>query len=214
MTQHIDIDFVSDIACPWCAVGLYSLEQALQRMGGTVSARIRFRPFELDPAMRAEGEDSDEYLARKYGASGAQLQMAREAIARRGAEVGFAFDLDKRKRIFNTFDAHRLMHWAGQEGRQRELAGALFKAYFSDGENPGDHAVLIRLAGEAGLDCERAEAILASGKFSAEVREMEAWNQRSGIHAVPAVIVSGKYLIQGGEPPDVFEQALRKIIAL
>jgi predicted DsbA family dithiol-disulfide isomerase len=213
MTQQLDIDFVSDVACPWCAVGLYSLEEALRRLGDAVSVRVRFRPFELDPDVGPEGEATDEYLARKYGASSAQLQMAREAIAQRGAGVGFVFDLDKRKRVFNTFDAHRLMHWAGQAGRQRELAGALFKAYFTDGENPGDHAVLIRLADEAGLDCERARAILASGEFAGEVREMEAWNQRSGIHAVPAVIVSGKYLIQGGEPPEVFEQALRKIIA-
>lgn len=223
MAHPLDIDFVSDVSCPWCAIGLYSLEAALARLGNRVSATIRFRPFELNPDMPSAGEDTNEHLARKYGASGAQLDMARHAISQRGADVGFIFNLDKRSRIYNTFDAHRLMYWAGQHaehvehvghvGQQRELATALFKAYFTDGDNPGDHSVLIALAGTAGLDQVRAKAILDSDEFADEVRELEVWNRHHGIQAVPAVIINGKYLIQGGEPPEVFETTLRKIIA-
>ncbi len=213
MSIDITIDFISDVSCPWCAVGLYSLETALTRLGSAVSPRLTFRPFELNPDMPAEGEDSIAHLARKYGANEAQLEQTRAAITQRGAEVGFSFHLDKRTRIYNSFDAHRLLHWAGLEGKQRELAIALFTAYFTDGENPSDHAVLLRLVAAVGLDEARAHAILTSTEFADEVRQMEAWNHSNGIQAVPAVIINGKYLIQGGQPPEAFEQALRQIIS-
>jgi predicted DsbA family dithiol-disulfide isomerase len=219
MTTAITIDFISDVSCPWCAVGLYSLETALARIGSAVptgdaiSPRLTFRPFELNPDMPPEGEDSIAHLARKYGASEQQLEHTRAAITQRGADVGFTFHLDKRTRIYNSFDAHRLLHWAGLEGKQRELAIALFTAYFTEGENPSDHEVLLRVASSVSLDQARTKAILASTEFADEVRQMEAWNQQNGIQAVPAVIINGKYLIQGGQPPEAFEQALRQIMA-
>jgi predicted DsbA family dithiol-disulfide isomerase len=111
----------------------------------------------------------------------------------------------------NTFEAHRLLHWAGLEGRQRELKHALLQAYHGQGENPGAHDVLIRLAGEVGLDAEQAREVLASGRYAAEVRAEERRWQELGINSVPSVIVDGQYLIQGGQPPAVFEQALREI---
>jgi predicted DsbA family dithiol-disulfide isomerase len=212
MTTAITIDFISDVSCPWCAVGLYSLETALTRIGSAVSPRLTFRPFELNPDMPPEGEDSIAYLARKYGANEQQLEQTRAAITQRGADVGFTFHLDKRTRIYNSFDAHRLLHWAGLEGKQRELAIALFTAYFTQGENPSDHEVLMRAATSVGLDKERAKTVLQSAEFADEVRQMEVWNQQNGIQAVPAVIINGKYLIQGGQPPEAFEQALRQII--
>ncbi|NEX60525.1 DsbA family oxidoreductase [Noviherbaspirillum galbum] len=211
MTKPMKIDFVSDVSCPWCVIGLHALEQALDRVGDEVRADIHFQPFELNPNMVPEGEDIDEHLAAKYGASAEQAARNREAIRERGESVGFRFNMGKRGRIYNTFDAHRLLHWAHEEGRQKELKHALFKAYFTDGENPGAHEVLLRVAGEAGLDVARAKEILESDAYAEQTREQEQFYLDQGIHSVPAVIVNDRYLIQGGQPVEAFEHALRQI---
>ncbi|MFT4242991.1 MAG: DsbA family oxidoreductase [Acidovorax sp.] len=211
MPTALKIDFVSDISCPWCAIGLHALEQAADRLKGEVVLDLHFQPFELNPQMPPEGQDIDEHLHEKYGASPEQSQRTRSAIAERGAAVGFAFNMDKRGRIYNTFDAHRLLHWAGQKGLQPQLKHALFKAYFTDGQNPGSHDVLLNAAQAVGLDVEEARTVLESGQYADEVREREAFYQQHGIHSVPAVIVNDRHLIQGGQPVEVFEQALRQI---
>ncbi|HEV8313281.1 MAG TPA: DsbA family oxidoreductase [Burkholderiaceae bacterium] len=203
------IDFVSDVACPWCAVGLYSLERALESIGDAIEVELHFRPFELNPQMEPEGEDAAEHLARKYGLTPQQLDRNRATIRERGADVGFEFG--NRTRVWNTFDAHRLLHWAGLEGRQRELKHALLRAYHGRGENPGAHDVLLKLAREVGLDVDRAREVLESGRYAGEVRAEERHWQELGIHAVPSVIVDDRHLIQGGQPPDVFERALRQL---
>ncbi|MCG2583550.1 DsbA family oxidoreductase [Massilia sp. TS11] len=213
MTTSLHIDFVSDVSCPWCAIGLKSLEQALANAADAVHAEIRFQPFELNPDMGAEGEDIIAHLARKYGASPQQLQQTQEMIRARGAELGFVFDMDQRSRIYNTFDAHRLLHWAEDSGRQQALKMALFEAYFTRGENPGATEVLLAAVDKAGLDRAEAAAILASERFAAEVREREQYYLRAGINSVPAVIINNRHLISGGQPPQVFEQALRQIAA-
>lgn len=215
MMKPLKIDFVSDVSCPWCAVGLASLQTALQRLGPTVPVEINFQPFELNPQMVAEGEDTTEHLRNKYGSTPEQAASIRETIRARGAELGFVFNMDKRSRIYNTFDAHRLLHWAHLEGHGHQLAlkQALLKAYFTDGEDPSDHAVLLRLATQVGLDSERAKEILASDTFAAEVREQEQFYQQQGIHSVPAVVINDRHLISGGQPPEVFEQALRQLAA-
>jgi predicted DsbA family dithiol-disulfide isomerase len=209
------IDFVSDVSCPWCAIGLNALETALRRLAGEVRAELHFQPFELNPQMAPAGEDIVEHLTRKYGIDAAQVERNAEAIRQRGASVGFTFGHGKRRRIYNTFDAHRLLHWAGLESaeRQRALKHALLRAYFTDGDDPSDPAVLQRAASAAGLDAERATAILASDEYAAEVRERERHWQQLGIQAVPAVVIDGRHLIQGGQPPEVFEQALRQLSA-
>lgn len=209
----LKIDFVSDVSCPWCAVGLASLQTALDRVGAAVQVVLTFQPFELNPQMAPEGEDTTKHLSRKYGSTPEQAAAIRETIRARGAELGFVFNLDKRSRIYNTFDAHRLLHWAHLEGRQLALKKALLKAYFTDGEDPSNHAVLVRVATEVGLDPERAKAILDSDSFAAEVREQEQFYLQQGIHSVPAVVINDRHLISGGQPPEVFEQALRQIAA-
>jgi predicted DsbA family dithiol-disulfide isomerase len=211
MNKHIRIDFVSDVSCPWCVIGLKSLEAALRRIGDEVTAEMHFQPFELNPQMGAAGEDIAEHLQLKYGAAPEQFERSREALRVRGAELGFDFQLDKRERIYNTFDAHRLLHWAGLEGRQQALQEALFAAYFSAGKNPSDHEVLANIAADVGLDRARAEQILESAQYAKEVRERERFYLEQGIHAVPAVIVNERHLIQGGQPVDVFERAIRQI---
>lgn len=212
MTQ-LRIDFVSDISCPWCVIGLKSLEQALANIGDVADVDLHFHPFELNPQMAPEGEDIGEHLARKYGATEEQGAKTRAMIRERGAELGFEFAMDKRSRIYNTFDAHRLLHWAELQGRQRELKMALFEAYFTNGENPGSHEVLTRVAADIGLDATEAAEVLATGAYEEEVREQEEFFQRQGISAVPAIIINQKHLISGGQPPDVFEKALRQIAA-
>jgi predicted DsbA family dithiol-disulfide isomerase len=209
--KTLKIDFVSDVACPWCAVGLNALERALERVGPELNAELHFQPFELNPTMPAEGADTVTYLSNKYGISAQQIASNQAAIRERGAAVGF--DFGNRPRVWNTFDAHRLLHWAGLHGKQRELKHALLKAYHGDGRNPGAHEVLLELAGAVGLDVDAAREVLQSGAFTDEVREAEATWQQAGIHSVPSIVINDRHLIQGGQPVEVFEQALRQIAA-
>ena len=207
------IDFVSDVACPWCAIGLHGLEEALRRTAGIVDAELRFQPFELNPDMGPAGESVDAHLTRKVGMSADQLAGSREMLRERAAALGFQFNQSSRSRMYNTFDAHRLLHWAGTLGRQRELKRALFKANFSDDANVSDREVLVGLAATAGLDADAAREVLASGRYAGEVREAEKlWISR-GIQGVPGIVINGKWLISGGQPPEAFEQALRQIAA-
>jgi predicted DsbA family dithiol-disulfide isomerase len=213
MTPLLKIDFVSDVSCPWCAIGLESLQTALAGLEGQVAVDMHFQPFELNPQMVPEGEDTTEHLAKKYGSTSEQAAAIRETIRARGAELGFTFNLDKRGRIYNTFDAHRLLHWAELQGASLQLAlkKGLLKAYFTDGENPSDKAVLVRVAGAVGLDTAQAQAVLDSGDYAAEVRAQQKYYLQQGINSVPAVIINDRHLISGGQPPEVFAQALRQI---
>jgi predicted DsbA family dithiol-disulfide isomerase len=205
------IDFVSDVSCPWCAIGLNALEQAIGRLDGDVAVDLHFQPFELNPQMAPEGEDATEHLVRKYGSTPEQLERNREAIRARGAALGFTFG--PRGRVYNTFDAHRLLHWAALEGadKARALKHALLRAYFTDGEDVSSADVLVRVAAATGLDAERARAILASDEYADEVRTQERYFTDRGIHSVPAIILDGRHLISGGQPVEVFEGALRQI---
>ena len=214
MKKHIKIDFVSDVSCPWCAIGLQSLKTALQRLDGDLEVSLNFQPFELNPQMVAEGEDITEHLHKKYGSTPEQAAAARENIRARGEALGFTFNMDKRARIYNTFNAHRLLHWAESQGKQLELKKALLTAYFTDGENPSDAALLVRVAASVGLDADRAQAILDSNEFADEVRAQQRFYQQSGINSVPAIILNDQHLISGGQPPEVFEQALRQIAGI
>ena len=211
--QALRIDFVSDVSCPWCAVGLASLERALDALKDEVRAEIHFQPFELNPQMAREGEDVGEHISKKYGMSRAQLAQNQENIRQRGAAVGFTFNMDRRTRIVNTFDAHRLLHWAALEGRQAELKQALLAAYFTDGRDVSSHEVLVDVAASVGLDPAEAQRVLAEDRYAQDVRAQEQFYQAQGIRAVPSVIVNDRYLIQGGQPAEVFEETLRRIAA-
>jgi predicted DsbA family dithiol-disulfide isomerase len=210
MPQPLKIDFVSDIACPWCAIGLSSLQLALARLGETVDADIAIHPFELNPQMHAGGEDIVDYLGEKYGRTPAQIAEAQAMIRERGESVGFAFG--PRTRVYNTFDAHRLMYWAAIDGKQLPLKQALLRAYHSEGKDPSDHAVLIDAARSVGLDPVRATAVLQSGDYADEVRAEEREYQAKGIHSVPAIIFNGRYLVSGGQPVETFEQVIQQVL--
>jgi len=208
MSPSVDIAFVSDVACPWCAIGLASLEQALARVGGEMNATLRVEPFELNPDMGPEGADLVQYIARKYGRTPEQIAQVQSMIRERGAAVGFAFG--PRKHVWNTLDAHRMLHWAQLEGRALDLKRALLRAYHGEGRNPGAPDVLLELATEVGLDPARAKAILESREYEAEVRERERYWQEMGVGGVPFVVVNNKYALEGAQPPEAFEQVLRQ----
>ena len=220
MTTALKIDFVSDVSCPWCVIGLRALDEAIARVGSDITTDIHFQPFELNPKMPAEGQEITEHITEKYGITAAQADANRENIRARGADLGFKFAMANeagggRSRIYNTFDAHRLLHWAETQGPglQKALKEALFKAYFTDGQSPGSQDVLVRVAGEVGLDAVRAREVLVSGEYADDVREREQFYLSQGISSVPAVIINDRHLISGGQPAEVFEQALRQIAA-
>jgi predicted DsbA family dithiol-disulfide isomerase len=211
MKQAIKIDFVSDVACPWCAVGLSSLQLALSRLGDSVDAELVMHPFELNPQMVAEGEDLIEHIGKKYGRTPQQVLQAQAEIRQRGADVGFSFG--NRTRIYNTFDAHRLMHWAGLKGKQVELKQALLQAYHGEGKATSDHDVLVAAAESVGLDGAEARTVLHGGDYADEVRAEEEQYQAMGIHSVPSIIFNERYLLTGAQPAEAFEKAIRQILA-
>lgn len=213
MTQHVKIDFVSDVVCPWCIIGLGGLQEALNRTADVIEADIEFQPFELNPDMPAEGQNMAEHIAQKYGSSAEESAANRAMIRGRAADVGFDYRVSEHSRIYNTFDAHRLLHWARSAGRQKQLKLALFKAYFTDGENVSDPETLIAAAVSAGLDGNEAREVLVSGRYAEDVRAAEQLWLSRGIHSVPAIVINEKWLISGGQPADAFESALRNIAA-
>ena len=205
------IDFVSDLTCPWCAIGLRTLEQAIVRVAASVPVTLHLQPFELNPGLPTEGEAIAAYAARKYGVSAAELAERQTLIRRRARELGMEFKL--RTHVYNTLDAHRLLHWAGLQGRQLELKQALLRAYHEHGRNPAAPEVLLDAAVEAGLDRWAAGDVLGRGTYADEVRiAVRCW-QRLGIDGVPATIIDGRQLIAGAQPVEVYEQTLRRICA-
>jgi predicted DsbA family dithiol-disulfide isomerase len=207
--RRLDLAFVSDVACPWCAIGLASLDQALARLQPDFETNVRVEPFELNPDMGAEGAEVIPYLARKYGRSPEQIAQTQAMIRERGAAVGFSFGA--RDHVWNTFDAHRILHWAGLEGRALELKRALLRAYHGEGRNPAAPEVLVELAGVVGLDAVRAKSILGSDEYASEVRERERYWLQRGVSGVPLVVVNDTHGISGAETPERYEQALRQI---
>lgn len=211
MTQPLRIDFVSDIACPWCAIGLSSLQLALARLGSEVDAEVVMHPFELNPQMGPGGEAIVDYLGKKYGRTPEQIAETQTMIGERGESVGFTFG--PRTRVYNTFDGHRLLHWAGIEGKQLPLKLALLRAYHGEGKDPSDHEVLVEAARSVGLDAAAARQVLQSGAYADEVRAEEAQYQSMGIQSVPSIIFNGRYLVTGGQPVEAFEQVVRQVLA-
>ena len=210
--KTVRIDFVSDIACPWCAVGLASLEKALDNTGNDVNVEIYFQPFELNPHMPPGGQDVIEHLTEKYGTTVSQVKANQENIRKRAAEMGFQFHPEGRKRVYNTFNAHRLLHWAQYElglDAQRRLKKEFLATYFTLAVSMDDLNNVLDAVERAGLPVDRARAILESDEFVDEVRNQQKKYSELGITSVPSIIFDNKYLIQGAQAPDMFASALR-----
>jgi predicted DsbA family dithiol-disulfide isomerase len=213
MTIQLKIDIVSDVSCPWCIIGYQALNQALSNLAPDIQADITWQPFELNPQMPREGQDITEHITQKYGISVQQSEQNRAAIRDRGLSVGYEFGNRGGGRIFNTFDAHRLLHWAHELGKQTALKLALFDLYFLQNGDPSDHRQLLAVVESIGLDIATAKLILDSDKYTADVRKQQQYYQSAGVTSVPAVIVNNKHLISGGQPTETFEQALKQIAA-
>jgi predicted DsbA family dithiol-disulfide isomerase len=212
MPVSVRIDIVSDVMCPWCAIGYASLSRALQAMAGQVEADIHWQPFELNPDMPAEGQNLREHLQQKYGSTAEESKAVRERITSMGEQLGVTFNFTDEQRIVNTFSAHQLLHWAGNSGLQTALKMALFNAYFRDGLDVSRHDVLVDIARDVGLDAQQAHAVLAEQRYAAEVRNKEQQWQESGIRSVPAIILDQKYLLSGAQPPEAYVKALSEIL--
>ncbi|MBX9813776.1 MAG: disulfide bond formation protein DsbA [Proteobacteria bacterium SG_bin5] len=208
---RLEIDFVSDVVCPWCVIGLGALRAALAR-NADVEAEIVFHPFELNPHMPREGQNIVEHVAEKYGATPERSEANRARIREAAAAFGFTMNGDATSRIYNSFDAHRLLDWARDAGAQAALKDALFRAYFTDRADIGDPRVLAATAAEVGLDRAGAEAVLGSDAHAEAVRAGEAFWHERGIAAVPSIIFDDRYLVQGAQPVEVFERVIRKLV--
>lgn len=213
MNKQLKVDIVSDVSCPWCIIGYSALSLALQKLAPKISAQIAWHPFELNPDMPVAGQQLGEHLHEKYGSTPADMAQARNMITARGAALGFHFNFKDDGRIYNTFNAHRLLYWSRQFDKQTELKLALFKLYFSEGGNPGNADELIQTVARVGLPVDEAGKILASDRFAQEVREAEAKYKAMGIAAVPTFIINDKYRFTGGQPVDEFVATLEKIVA-
>jgi predicted DsbA family dithiol-disulfide isomerase len=212
----VKIDYVSDIACPWCAVGLGGLEQAIKKIGDAFEVEVHFQPFELNPDMPPGGQDVFEHLTQKYGKTVDQVRATQNDIKARAAAVGYPFHPEGRKHVYNTFNAHRLLHWAGLEHgpqAQHRLKRELLVTYFQLAVDLDDPQNVLAAVSRAGLDVERANKILASDEFAAEVRAQQRKYTSMGIQSVPSIILNDKYLLQGAQPAEAFEQALRQVAA-
>ena len=210
----VRIDFVSDVTCPWCAIGLRALEQAIERVAAAPDAApltLFLQPFELNPGLPLEGETIADYAARKYGVGAEELAARQALIRQRAAAAGLSFPA--RTHVYNSFDAHRLLHWAGLQGRALALKHALLRAYHERGENPASPEVLLAAASEVGLDRLAAGDVLGRGDYADEVRTTVRRWQRLGIDGVPATVIDGRELIQGAQPVEVYEQVLRRAAA-
>ena len=200
----ITVDIVSDVVCPWCIIGYKKLEKAMQRFEGKARFELAWHAFELNPSMPPEGQDISEHMAQKYGATPEQSKANRERLRNAGSELDFEFSYGDNMRMVNTFDAHRLLHWAGETGKQTALKLALFKAHFTDGKNVNDHETLISVAASVGLDEKRARDLLSTNLFAEEVRATEAEWQDRFITGVPAFIFNKKFMVPGAQEADVF----------
>jgi len=212
----VKIDYVSDIACPWCAVGLGGLEQAIKKIGDAFEVDVHFQPFELNPDMPPGGQDVFEHLTQKYGKTVEQVRATQNEIKARAAAVGYPFHPEGRKHVYNTFNAHRLLHWAGLEcgtQAQHRLKRELLLTYFQLAVDLDEAQNLLDAVNRAGLDSKRAADILATDEFAADVRVQQMKYTSMGIHSVPSIIINDKYLLQGAQPAEAFEEALRQVAA-
>jgi predicted DsbA family dithiol-disulfide isomerase len=207
----IEIDIASDIVCPWCVIGWKQLDRAIKQTG--IAAQVRWHPFELNPGMGPEGQNIREHVAEKYGSTPEDSAKARAHIAALGDQLGVTFAFDENSRIYNTFDAHRLLHWAGTQGLGHQLKLALFTAYFTDRRNVSDRAVLVDVAKAVGFDAADVEKVLADGLFAEEVRKGEQFWHENGVSGVPAMVFQRKHLVTGAQGEDRYADILRQVAA-
>lgn len=198
------VKIVSDVSCPWCIIGYQALQLAIAESGLQSQVEIDWKPFELNPNMPAEGQDRAEYIQQKYGLSVEQGNANRQNIIDHGLALGYEFSFPASGRVYNTFNAHRLIHWASEFDKQTELKLSLFDLYFQQAGDPSNDDDLLNCVELLGLDKQAAQQVLNSDLYADQVRKDQQWNSQQGITAVPAFIFNDKYLVSGGQPKEVF----------
>ncbi|MEM9574626.1 MAG: DsbA family oxidoreductase [Pseudomonadota bacterium] len=206
----ITVDIVSDVVCPWCIIGYKKLEKAMRQFEGRARFELAWHAFELNPNMPPEGQDVNEHLAQKYGTTPEQSKANRQRLKDAGAGLDFEFNYNDGMRMVNTFDAHRLLHWAGETGKQTALKLALFKAHFTDGKNVSDNDTLVEIAGSVELDEDRARDLLENNLYAEDVRAVEEQWQDRFITGVPAIIFNKKFMVPGAQEPETFANIIEQ----
>jgi len=209
--SKLQIDIVSDVMCPWCIVGYKGLESALTALAPDVEATINWLPFELNPHMPPEGQAIEAHIIEKYGITPEQSAQNRAMITQRGKDVGFDFNFSENMRMINSFDLHRLLAWAKDQGKQHELQMAMFNEHFTDNTPLNENDNLLNMVDSLGLDVGAAKAVLESDAYAEHVRAAQQISLGNNINSVPAFIINQKHLISGGQTADVFKQALTQI---
>ena len=203
------VDIVSDVVCPWCAVGFKQLEQAVAATGQQIE--VYWHPFELNPQMAAEGQNLREHLAEKYGSTVEQSEQVRDRLKEMGAALGFGFNFTDESRIYNTFQAHQLIHWAGEQDKAHPLKLALLATYFTEGKDVSDKETLLAAVTQVGLDADKARAVLDSGEFEEIVlTKQEFWRSR-GINSVPSMIFDSQHLVAGAQGTENYIKILNRL---
>ena len=205
------IKIVSDVSCPWCIIGYQALQLAIIESGLQDEVEINWKPFELNPTMSVEGQDRAEHIQQKYGLTVEQGIANRQNLINRGLELGYEFSFPEDGRVYNTFNAHRLIHWAAEFDKQTELKLSLFDLYFKEAGNPSSEADLLSCVESVGLDSALAKEVLNSERYTDEVRNDQHWNSQQGITAVPAFIFNDKFLVSGGQPKETFVKVFEEL---
>ncbi|MEM8731283.1 MAG: DsbA family oxidoreductase [Pseudomonadota bacterium] len=211
MPNPIRVDIVSDVVCPWCAIGYYQLKRAADETGHALS--VHWHPFELNPNMAEEGEDLREHLAAKYGTTPEASRAARARLTELGAALGFTFTYADDMRMWNTFRAHQLIDWAETFEKGHDMKLALFEAFFTRRENVSDIATLAQVAKSVELDAETALEVLQSGQFAEQVRQKEQFWTSRGIQGVPAMIFERRHLVTGAQGEENYGRVLAHVSA-
>lgn len=207
----IKLDILSDPVCPWCYIGKSNLDRALEA-NPNHTFEIEWHPFQLNPDMPAEGRDRREYLETKFGGKARAVEVyARVEEAARDA--GLQIDFGAIPRIPNTLNAHRLIHWAGLEGRQTAVVSALFRAYWTQGRDIGDIATLVAIAGECGLDMAMTERLLGTDADAEDIQARDHHARQRGVSGVPCFIIANQYVVSGAQPPQVWAQVIEELAA-
>lgn len=203
------IDIISDPICPWCYIGKTRLDRALE-LNPTHNFIIEWHPFQLNPTMPKDGMDRREYLEAKFGGQKEAIEVYSN-IDKTATETGLSLNFGGIKRTPNTIDAHRLIHWAGIEGRQNSIIDRLFKAYFQEGRDISEHSVLTRIASAAGMDQDVVRSLLKSDADKEDIKARDTDARKRGIQGVPAFVVASEYVIQGAQTIDIWDNIIKEI---
>ncbi|GAB3676080.1 DsbA family oxidoreductase [Salinisphaera aquimarina] len=211
MTHTLKIDLVSDVVCPWCAIGYKRLQQAIELLDGEIDVEIEWHAFLLNPDVPPEGTPILEHLMHKYGKSEAEIRANQQMIVETAQELGLDFSHATDRRSWNTFNVHRVLAWAKEHGKYTGFKLALFDAYFGQAKNPTDPALLKQIAGSLDLDREQVDVILGSDRYAEEVERELAYYRSAGVSSVPSFVVENQYLLAGAQDPQTLANAFREI---